>query len=410
MFMSESYIHIREDISENDFLDIAINPRWRAKNDPSSKTLAKAQSEMNLTELKDTDEKQRTKSLSNLNYDGDTDSIDLEEEGSTNILLKCSICDIEYTAYIDDNQHSDRNNIGGGDDSIDRGESKKSARKSLRKKRRREIEEDRSRMNKINFEEYKDWAHRMEEFDPDAERKWTLEYQFTATNNSYQHHQNQLKLSKIVIGRGHKNEFPELNNIHLFDNVKHYETTKWRNAIFQQKIDQNKHVQACFSLLPLNATCLFCFSERQLEVSKAVLEGRPLVATVATVSSRRNGSNDFTKLDGCEQMTNGHDKTIQKKMNEEREELKGQAEEKEAVSEITNTNTSQQQQQKQQKRKKWHQNIMKSFKTKSFNSRKPKLKFKKPPRNIQEEAEEEDNDDDNEEFEVLECEGSLGVL
>lgn len=394
MFMSESYIHIREDITENDFLDITIKPKWRGKNDTLSSQRFKAQSEMNLAELKDPEEKLRTKSLSNLNYDGDTDSVDMEEEGEEveEILLKCSICDIEYSGYLDNHEHA--SHYG---DFIDRGESAKK-RKYLRKKRRKEREENRAK-NRVNFEDYKDWAHLMEEFDPGAERKWTLEYQF----NTGAENPDQPKLSKIVIGRGHKNEYPELNNIILFDDVKAYENTVWRTRILQDKIHQNKHVQEFYSLIPTNNTCLFCFTERQFEVSTALLEGRPLIADV-------NNPYNITRHDGSGNLP-PNEEAVERIMEEEKEAIEQQHDKTELLATtITSTSIGNGSliKPKHQSQNKWKQNIMKKFRSKSFN-KKLKLKLKKSQNNKIEEEKEDGEEEDNEEFEVLEFDKAFEI-
>ena len=277
--LSSTYVYYREITLDNDVLNISTIDGGNASkqdkvldhfDDKFTIPTISSKSEPNLTEAQTQGQNGRlwkSKSNNSLDYDGDTDSINGEVDGIhyEEIKLKCTICDIEYNAYIEfpaaSKDIEDGFNIG----------------KKLRKHRRRKTKlatnsDDESNQNKVNFEEYKDWAHRMEEFDPRAERKWTLEYEVDSELP---------RLSKIIIGRGHENEFPELNNIHLFDNVKSYRKSPWRNSMLSKLKNFNSNVKEKYALIPSNQTCLFCFAERQQEVRQVCEQGHNFISSLS---------------------------------------------------------------------------------------------------------------------------------
>lgn len=293
MFMSTSYMYYREVTLEDDVLDITrvdassagFNNDKKLLTDDSvkvkfKKSMASTQSELNLNKEK-TDNKGiwKSKSLNSLNYDGDTDSINGENDeiNYEEIKLKCTICDIEYNAYLE---------FPAANKDVQDGLAKK-----LKRYRRRKVEDASRAQPKVNFEEYKDWAHRMEEFDPKAERKWTLEYQ-------QQVDEELPRLSKIIIGRGHENEFPELNNIHLFDNVKSYQKSPWRNSMLDNLKKSHDKIRLSFSLIPSNQTCLFCFTERQNEIIFSLSEGKMFVSRKTKPLRKKNSFNENPEESG----------------------------------------------------------------------------------------------------------------
>ena len=282
MFMSSSYVYYREVTLEDDVLNITTNNGEASTadkildiQDPKSKTW---KSEPNLLDKSSKQPAWKTKSTNSLNYDGDTDSINEEVDGINyeDIKLKCTICDIEYNAYL---EYPTRN------DTTDGLVGKKFRRHRKRRQRKSMNDADEEEYkHKVNFEDYKDWAHRMEEFDPKAERKWTLEYEVDDELP---------RLSKIIIGRGHENEFPELNNIHLFDDVKAYEKASWRNSMLNSLKNQNTNVKSKYSLIPSNQTCLFCFSERQGDIRRSLAEGNSFASNTTENGSVANSNGDI---------------------------------------------------------------------------------------------------------------------
>jgi hypothetical protein len=296
--MSTSYVYYREVTLEDGVLDITkvdnecagVNDKLIINDNKFKKPMASTQSELNLNKEK-TDIKGiwKSRSLTSLNYDGDTDSINGENDeiNYEEIKLKCSICDIEYNAYLE---------FPAANKDVQDGIGKK-----IKRHRRRKADD--TSQPKVNFEEYKDWAHRMEEFDPKAERKWTLEYQ-QQVDEELPH------LSKIIIGRGHENEFPELNNIHLFDNVKLYRKSPWRNAIFDSLKKCHDHIKLSFSLIPSNQTCLFCFTERQNEIMHSLSEGKMFISHKTEPIKKKNSFSKETDKSGM--IFNGFDSTQSK--------------------------------------------------------------------------------------------------
>ena len=271
--LSSTYVYYREVNLDDDVLNIStIDGKNASMGDKVLDHLdekfiiptVSSKSEPNLTEIRNNASQNgglwKSRSNNSLNYDGDTDSIhgDIDGINYEEIKLKCTICDIEYNAYLEFPSST------GGKDSHD------GIGKRFRKHRRRKrqglnnSDDDESNHQKVNFEDYKDWAHRMEEFDPRAERKWTLEYEVDSELP---------RLAKIIIGRGHENEFPELNNIHLFDNVKSYRKSLWRNSMLNQLKNFNSNIKDKYALIPTNQTCLFCFTERQQEIKQVSEQG-----------------------------------------------------------------------------------------------------------------------------------------
>ena len=271
--LSSTYVYYREVNLDDDVLNISTIVGGNASlgdkvldqlDGKFTKQTVSSKSEPNLAESRSYVQGGglwKSRSNNSLNYDGDTDSINDETDGTNykDMKLKCSICDIEYNAYLEfppavGKDAHDGFNIG------------KKFRKHKRKKQEGSANSDdeESNQHKVNFEDYKDWAHRMEEFDPRAERKWTLEYEVDSELP---------RLAKIIIGRGHENEFPELNNIHLFDNVKLYRKSSWRNSILTQLKNFNSNMKAKYTVIPTNQTCLFCFAERQQEIRQVCKQG-----------------------------------------------------------------------------------------------------------------------------------------
>lgn len=281
--MSSSYVYYREVTLEDDVLNITTNngeastaDKILEAHDSKSKSW---KSEPNLLDENHKHPAWKSKSTNSLNYDGDTDSINEEADGRINyedIKLKCTICDIEYNAYLEFPTRNDTTD----------GLSVKKVRRHRRRRQRKSMNDadGEESKKKVNFEDYKDWSHRMEEFDPKAERKWTLEYEVDDELP---------RLSKIIIGRGHENEFPELNNIHLFDDVKAYEKASWRNSMLNSLKTQNMNVKSKFSLVPSNQTCLFCFSERQGDIRRSLAEGNAFASNTTESGSAINGNDNI---------------------------------------------------------------------------------------------------------------------
>lgn len=299
--LSSTYVYYREVNLDGDVLNISTIDGNNASlgdkvldhlDDKFIIPTVSSKSEPNLTEIRNTGQNGglwKSRSNNSLNYDGDTDSIHGDTDGINyeEIKLKCSVCDIEYNAYLEYPSSA-------GKDSHD-GIGKR-FRKHRRRKQRGDDEE--SSHQQVNFEDYKDWAHRMEEFDPRAERKWTLEYEVDSELP---------RLAKIIIGRGHENEFPELNNIHLFDNVKSYRKSSWRNSMLNQLKSFNSNIKDKYALIPTNQTCLFCFTERQQEIRQVCGQGHTFTCNLdelKKVCSKRNETVDNCKNEMFRSETN----------------------------------------------------------------------------------------------------------
>lgn len=92
--------------------------------------------------------------------------------------------------------------------------------------------------------------HILEKFDPRSEKKYTLEYD------------GQQRLNKVIIGRGHTDEYSELNCIRLFHDITKSKQTDWRTTLFKKLKTNNDKIKSLFSGLPTLQTCLFCFEEQ----------------------------------------------------------------------------------------------------------------------------------------------------
>ena len=273
MFLSESHVHLHVEMHgklEYIFPDLSMhNNKKKLKTDDffrNSRVISA--SEDNITtklsqNISSSDSKAKKLSTSNLSCDTDNDS-DLENEFSEHLfsdnLISCDICTLvsQPTICLQFPQASE--SISPAKDiPIKQSKQKNKKSKHIRERKIRSA---------LNINDYKDCAHKMEEFSADSERKWTLEY-------FYDKQEDQHKLSKIIIGRGQKDDYPELNTIHLIDAIKGWDTADWRNNVFYA-LKKNNLFSEKFSLLPTNKTCLFCVNEQQKKINEAIRKRLPL--------------------------------------------------------------------------------------------------------------------------------------
>ena len=98
--------------------------------------------------------------------------------------------------------------------------------------------------------------HILEKFESRSEKKYTLEYDTGRT------------LKKVIIGRGHKNEYPEANSVRLYNDKSLSERSKWRGKCLKMLKSNNDKIRTAYSALPGVHTCLFCFEEKSNEFCK----------------------------------------------------------------------------------------------------------------------------------------------
>lgn len=197
---------------------------------------------------------QSTNSSTSLNYDADSDSSEPEllvpKEWTWE--LKCQMCNLVFSSPFEETFRTKSSN-----------QSPKKEKENKKKNFRNKIKEKGEKFNPIvggiNFDEYKDASHKMDKFDPNCERVWTLEY----FNRQYSP-----KLSKIIIGRGHRNEFPELNSIHLISEMRDTKETEWRNNILSALKEKSQFIQEEYNLIPNNEICQFCFYESMMRLNE----------------------------------------------------------------------------------------------------------------------------------------------
>ena len=249
MFISESYIHFQNDFlhtaEDDEFVDISfdLNPFKQYSDRDDEDIVVKAKY---LSKSEDC-LYQKKKVSSSRGYDGDTDSDanEIPVERATP-LARCDICKLDFMHDILDNRDLKGFNV---------------KKKKWKRKSKTNFNHKASSMQCIDFEDYKDASHKMEVFAADSERKWTLQYQYQC--NGERNHQ---MLAKVIIGRGQADQYPELNNIHLIQELKDYKQYKWRNDCLEHLKSRNKMMRERFSLLPSLNMCLFCFNERNNDI------------------------------------------------------------------------------------------------------------------------------------------------
>lgn len=314
MFLSESYVHMQDELKDGNVVVLdekrpILNKVASVDDEKSlfeSKLLSKSENDISSYKNKQKREESGRIRSSSLSYDADTDT-DPESEskvGISNILL-CEICQLEFTSCHEDQFNWLELEEFGSDTKTPTLTSKKSKKKHSRTKvdmgRKKKSHQQAS---KINLEDYKDWAHRMEEFDPSAERKWTLQYKVKGE---------QPTLAKAIIGRGHKNEFPELNNIHLFDEVNTFAKAPWRERWVSLLKAENERISENYSLYPRKNTCLFCFEERVKEIVHALQQGLPMKLSKTVTIANRNVVSLLEKKHNVQQSSNVSNSTWKEK-------------------------------------------------------------------------------------------------
>jgi len=298
MFLSGPYNNI---LTEDTTNDSSTSFRFKKKaedNDINSMLESKSlfYSEHNLLRINNKD-KQFSRSLTSLNYDAD---IEYDSEPEMVVLpewaweLRCDLCGLEYGSPFD-STFACKENIQ---------DSPKRERKNKRKLFHKRNKTERPKqfnpiVGGVNFEEFKDASYKMDKFDPTSERVWTLQYKYDQEIASTI----QPKLSKIIIGRGSRNEYPELNSIHLISAMKNSQTSEWRNSIYENLKSNKNNISDKFNLLATNQTCLFCLYERNPQVHTAICNNQKLCSVKKEVHSKQISSSNgveeaLTKTDG----------------------------------------------------------------------------------------------------------------
>ena len=211
MFISESYIHYQDDLSHTagydaeEFVDISfdLHPLRRNSNvGVKSKYLSKSA---------DLVYRSRIPSSTNGGYEGDSDSDSSSvctSPENTSVHTHCEICNLDFIhGVLDDTKQQQQQQ----QPQQRHRETGTTRRKTRQRRRRNSFSYDvfaNSMRRNIDFDQYKDEQHRMEVFAPDSEKKWTLQYE-------YNRERDEKKLTKVIIGRGQNDDYPELNNIHL---------------------------------------------------------------------------------------------------------------------------------------------------------------------------------------------------
>ena len=203
-----------------------------------------------------------TNSVNSLNYDADSDSSELElvapDEWSWE--LRCEVCNLQFSSPFEETFKTKSSSPSPKKELTGR---KKNFRKKFKAEKHKRFSPV---VGGVNLEEYKDVSYKMDKFDPNCERVWRLEY----FNQQYSP-----KLSKIIIGRGHHNEFPELNSVHLINEMRDTKETQWRSDILHDIKFNSRIISEEFNLVPTNHTCQFCFFEKTLKLNELKKSDEP---------------------------------------------------------------------------------------------------------------------------------------